>query len=130
MLKIVKIENTNNVRKNKNAQHTQQASLIKQVINTKMQGMQKMDYTQNMPKYAKYAHMQKKQKMQKLQNIKNTKKIRDQKDLNKFRYKKKYQPSGEGGACSLPAKPHRLQNPKWPPGGPKMADGVWKGAYP
>ena len=24
----------------------------------------------------------------------------------------------------------RLQNPKWPPGGPKMADGVWKGVYP
>merc|ERR1711954_388923 len=24
---------------------------------------------------------------------------------------------------------HRLQNPKWPPGGPKMADGVWKGVY-
>ena len=22
----------------------------------------------------------------------------------------------------------RLQNPKWPPGGPKMADGVWKGS--
>ena len=21
----------------------------------------------------------------------------------------------------------RLKNPKWPPGGPKMADGVWKG---
>ena len=40
-----------------------------------------------------------------------------------------YQPSGEGGARSLPATPHRLQNPKWPPGGPKMADGVWKGVY-
>ena len=25
---------------------------------------------------------------------------------------------------------HRLQNPKWPPGGSKMADGVWKGVYP
>ena len=25
---------------------------------------------------------------------------------------------------------HRLQNPKWPPGGPKMADRVWKGVYP
>ena len=25
---------------------------------------------------------------------------------------------------------HRLQNPKWPPGGPKMADGVCKGVYP
>ena len=41
-----------------------------------------------------------------------------------------YQPSGEGGARSPPATPHRLQNPKWPPGGPKMADGVWKGVYP
>ena len=44
-----------------------------------------------------------------------------------------YQPSGEGGARSLPATPNRLQrlqNPKWPPGGPKMADGVWKGVYP
>ena len=25
---------------------------------------------------------------------------------------------------------HRLQNPKWPPVGPKMADRVWKGVYP
>ena len=41
-----------------------------------------------------------------------------------------YQPSGEGGAHSPPATPHRLQNPKWPPGGPKMAEGVWKGVYP
>jgi len=24
----------------------------------------------------------------------------------------------------------RLQNPKWPPGGPKMAEGAWKGVYP
>ena len=24
----------------------------------------------------------------------------------------------------------RLQNPKWPPGGPIMVDGVWKGLYP
>ena len=45
----------------------------------------------------------------------------------------KYQPSGAGGhsltACNAapPATSHRLQNPKWPPGGPKMADGVWKG---
>ena len=23
-----------------------------------------------------------------------------------------------------------LQNPKWPPEGSKMADGVWKGIYP
>ena len=44
--------------------------------------------------------------------------------------KPKYQPSGEGGARSPPGTPHRLQNPKWPPGGPKMADGVWKGVYP
>ena len=29
-----------------------------------------------------------------------------------------------------PAMPHRLQNPKWPPGGPKMSDGVGKGVYP
>ena len=36
-----------------------------------------------------------------------------------------YQPSGEGGTCSPPATPHCLQNPKGPPGGPKMADGVW-----
>ena len=41
-----------------------------------------------------------------------------------------YQPSGEGGTHSPPAPPHRLQNPKWPPGGPKMVDGVWKGVYP
>ena len=35
-------------------------------------------------------------------------------------------------ACNAaqPATPHRLQNPKWPPGGPKMAEGVWKGVYP
>ena len=39
----------------------------------------------------------------------------------------KYQPSG---TRSPPATPHRLQNPKWPPGGPKMAEGVWKGVYP
>ena len=41
-----------------------------------------------------------------------------------------YQPSGEGGTRSPPATPHHLQNPKWPPGGPKMADGVWKSVYP
>ena len=29
-----------------------------------------------------------------------------------------------------PATPHSLQNPKWPPGGPKMANGVWKCVYP
>ena len=39
-------------------------------------------------------------------------------------------PSGEGGTRSPPATPHRVQNPKWPPEGPKMADGVWKGVYP
>merc|ERR1711954_295461 len=43
---------------------------------------------------------------------------------------KQYQPSGEGGARLPPATPHCLQNPKWPPGGPKMAEGVWKGVYP
>ena len=42
----------------------------------------------------------------------------------------KYQPSGAGGTRSPPATPHHLQNPKWPPGGPKMAHGVWKGVYP
>ena len=35
----------------------------------------------------------------------------------------KYQTSGEGGARLPPVMPHRLQNPKWPPGGPTMADG-------
>ena len=39
----------------------------------------------------------------------------------------KYQPSSEGSTRSPPATPHRLQNPKWPPGGPKMADQAWKG---
>ena len=42
----------------------------------------------------------------------------------------KYQPSSPGGTRSPPATPHHLLNPKWPPGGPKMADGVWKGVYP
>merc|ERR1711942_374612 len=42
----------------------------------------------------------------------------------------RYQPSGAGGTRSPPATPYRLQNPKWPPGGPKMADRVWKGVYP
>ena len=36
----------------------------------------------------------------------------------------------KGGTRSLPATPHRLQDPKWLPGGPKIADGVWKGVYP
>jgi len=31
---------------------------------------------------------------------------------------------------SMPAIPQRLQNPKWPTGSPKMADGVWKGILP
>ena len=38
-----------------------------------------------------------------------------------------------GKNTSLAAKgalANRLQNPKWPPGGPKMAEGVWKGVYP
>ena len=39
----------------------------------------------------------------------------------------KYQPSGAGVTRSLPAMLHRLQNPKLPPGDPKMAIGVWKG---
>ena len=35
-------------------------------------------------------------------------------------------------ACNAapPAAQHRLKNPKWPPVGPKMADGVRKGVYP
>ena len=41
-----------------------------------------------------------------------------------------YQPSGAGGTHSQPATPYRLQNPKWPPGGPKIADGVWKWYHP
>ena len=38
---------------------------------------------------------------------------------------KKYRPSGEGGIRSPSAVPHHLQNPKWPPRGPKMAEGVY-----
>ena len=38
-----------------------------------------------------------------------------------------YQSSGAGGTRLPPATSHRLQNPKWPPVGPKMADGVLKG---
>ena len=41
-----------------------------------------------------------------------------------------YQPSGAGGTRSPPATPHRLQNPKWLPVGPKMADRVWKDVCP
>ena len=48
---------------------------------------------------------------------------------NRGKKERKHQPSGEGGTRSLPGTPHRLQNPKWPPGGPKMADGVWKRVY-
>ena len=42
----------------------------------------------------------------------------------KKKKEKEYQPSGEGGARSPPATPHRL------PVGPKMADGVWKEVKP
>ena len=45
------------------------------------------------------------------------------------KYLSKYQPSGTGGTRSPPTMPHLLQNPKWPLGGPKRANGVWKGAY-
>ena len=38
-----------------------------------------------------------------------------------------YQLSGEGGTRSPSATPQHLQNPKWPPRGHIMADGVWKG---
>ena len=38
----------------------------------------------------------------------------------------KYQTSSDGGAHSPPATPHRLQNPKWPPVGPKMTMGSGK----
>ena len=48
----------------------------------------------------------------------------------KTKKEEEYQPSSERGTRSPPATPHGLQNPKWPPGGPKMADGVWKGVYP
>ena len=57
----------------------------------------------------------------------------------------KCQPRGAGGIRSPPATPHRLQyltthlskiadgipkkNPKWPPGGPKKANGVWRVVY-
>ena len=34
------------------------------------------------------------------------------------------------GALAHRLQRHSLQNPKWPPGGPKMADGVLKGVYP
>ena len=41
-----------------------------------------------------------------------------------------YQPSGAGGTRSPPATLHCLQNPKWPPGGPKKGDRAWKGVQP
>ena len=44
--------------------------------------------------------------------------------------KRKYQPSGKGGTRSLPATPHHLQNPKWPPGGPKLPMGSGKVSTP
>ena len=36
----------------------------------------------------------------------------------------------KGGTRSPPATLHHLENSKWPLGGPKMANGVWKGVYP
>ena len=36
----------------------------------------------------------------------------------------KYHPSGAGGTRTPPVTPDRLQNPKWTPWGPKMADRV------
>ena len=44
--------------------------------------------------------------------------------------RREYQPSGEGGTRLPPATPHRLQNPKWPPGCPKMAEGSGKMSTP
>ena len=41
--------------------------------------------------------------------------------------KSNWTPSGARGTRSSPATPHHLQNPKWPPEGPKMANRVWKG---
>ena len=51
-------------------------------------------------------------------------------DFTQTRKHEKYQPSSAGGTRSPPAMPHRLQNPKWPPVAPKMADGVLKGVQP
>ena len=51
-------------------------------------------------------------------------------DIFEFETFLKYQSSGAGGIRSPPATPHRLQNPKWPPGAPKMVDGVWKEVQP
>ena len=47
-----------------------------------------------------------------------------------------YQPQPPQERCAtaciaaLPTTPHHLQNPKWPPEGPMMADGVCKCVYP
>ena len=43
----------------------------------------------------------------------------------------KYQLSSDGALVHhlQPAIPHRLQNEKWAPGGPKVADGVWEGDH-
>ena len=51
-------------------------------------------------------------------------------DILKNKNDTKYQPSGEGCTCSMPVTPHHLQNPKWPLGGAKKTDRVWKGVYP
>ena len=59
-----------------------------------------------------------------------TKFYRDYLIFSQNENKDKYQPSGTWGTRSPPATPHHLQNSKWPPGGPKMADGVWKGVQP
>ena len=53
-----------------------------------------------------------------------------EKKWKKMEWSGKYQPSGAGGTRSPTATLHRLQNPKWPPGAPEMADGVWKGVQP
>ena len=50
--------------------------------------------------------------------------------IHSNKHNNEYQPSGAGGTRSLPATPHCLKNPKWPLGGPEMADGDWKGVYP
>ena len=44
--------------------------------------------------------------------------------------RKEYQPSGAGGNRSPPATPHRLQKSRMAARGPKMADGIWNGAFP
>ena len=45
-------------------------------------------------------------------------------------YNLEYKPSSAGGTRSPPATPHRLQNPKWLPVSPKMADGFGKVVTP